>query len=209
MKKFFRGIWFCVRWGLLIGVVLAAIAVVYVLQQINSLAKEHVLAEIRGRFPDLDVYVGSVELSESKGVSIRKVELSLPASGTAPKQLVFAAEEIFVECPVTLQAFFAENIEITHITLKNPILRLTRLEDGSFEEPQYYRVKDWSQFCPVEIQNGTLFYDNLGDQIAEPTKITSLDIVATPSQEPGAQTPTLWTVIGKGKSDFIRLFSVE
>ena len=207
LKKFFRAIWFCVRWGLLIGVVLAVIAAVYVLQQLNSLIREQVVVEIQARFPDLDVYVGSVELSESKGIAIRKVELSLPATHGTSGQLLFAAEEVFVECPVTLQAFFNKKLEISRYVLKNPIFRLTRLKEGHFDELRYFQLRDKPRpFCPVEIQNGTFLYDDLGDKVYEPTKITGLDISVTP---PGTQSPALWTVAAKGKSDFIRQLSIE
>ena len=207
LRKFFRAIWFCARWGLLIGVVLTAIAVVYVLQQLNSLIKEQVLAEIQARFPDLDVSIGSVELSESKGIAIRKVELSLPAVHGTSGLLLFAAEEIFVECPVTLQAFFNKNLEISRYVLKNPIFRLTRLKDGDFDELQYFQLRDKPRpFCPVEIQNGTLLYDDVSDHVDEPTKITGLDISVTP---PETQSSPLWTVVAKGKSDFIRQLAVE
>ena len=203
VKKFFRAIWFCVRWGLFIGVVLTAIAVVCVLQQLNSFIKEQVLAEIQARFPDLDVYIGSVELSESKGIAIRKLELSHGSHGRP----LFAAEEIFLECPVSLQAFFAKNIEISRVVLKNPILRLTRLKDGQFDELRYFQRTGTSRPpCPFEIQSGTLLYDDLSDQIDDPSKITGLDITINP---PGSQNPVLWKIVAKGKSDFIRQITVE
>ena len=202
MKKFFRAIWFCVRWGLFIGVVLTAIAVVCVLQQLNTQIKRQIQAEFQQRFPNLDVYIGSVELSESKGIAIRRIELSQPNGHT-----LFTAEELFLECPVNLQAFFRKNIEISRIVLRNPILRLTRTQDGQFDELRYFQVEGAKQFlCPVEIQNGTLLYDDLGDRIDEPTKITGLDFAVTPSE---AQSPTLWRIVGKGKNDFMRQFSVE
>ena len=188
---------------------MAALAVVYVLQQLNSLIKEQVLAEIQQRFPDLDISVGSVELAEAKGIAIRKVELSLPAAHGSSRRLLFAAEEIFVECPVTLKAFFSKNLEVSRYVLKGPILRLTRLEDGRFEELQYFQPRGGARpLCPVDVQNGTLLYDDLSDQIDEPVKFTGLDIAITP---PETLAPALeaWKIVAKGKSDFVRQLSVE
>lgn len=221
MKRFFRAIWFCVRWGLFIGVILAAIGGVCVLQQLNTQIRQHVLTEFQRRFPELNIDIGSVELSESKGIAIRKIELSLPSDSGAPGRPLFAADELFIECPVTLQAFFSKaGIDIRRIVLKNPILRLTRLADGSFAESQYFRPQERAQYpCSTEIQNGTLLYDDLGDLVDEPLKITGLDITLTPprlvesssaeSSSVGEQVLSPWKAVGKGKADFFRQLTVD
>ncbi len=213
MKRFFSAIWFCVRWGLFIGVVLTAIGVVCALQQLNTQIKLHVLREFQKRFPELCVEISSVELAESKGITIRQLELSLPSSPGLPERPILIAEELFIECPVTLQAFFNKTFACRRLIIKNPIIKLTRNENGQFEELRYFKQKKESESpCPVNIQNGTLLYDDLTDHVFEPVKISGLDITLTPPRPMDANsvidlnnpTPTHWTMTAKGKSDFLR-----
>lgn len=191
IRKILRFLWLLLCWGTLSVAVLAAVVGVYALYHINTRIRHHVLFEFEKRFPELDVAIGQVRLDESKGITISDLEFSVPGEfGRAERPLVHV-DEMFLACPVTIQALYRRELPISKIVLRSPIVRLTRDADGGFSELQRFRTDSPSlQTMPVEIQNATLLYEDVRSHRAAPLRMTGINLTATPGvEEPESSDP--------------------
>ncbi|GHT34345.1 hypothetical protein FACS189427_01490 [Planctomycetales bacterium] len=216
--SFFRSLWSIFRWGLLLFVVAAAALGVYALIDFNQQLKDYILAELDKRFEGLDITIGSVHLDEQRGISIRNLECSLPVSPGLPKRKILTAKELYVECPVSLRTLYECKVKVHKIVLKSPCFRLTRNADGQFTEIRQLIPHNGggSGLYPVEVEDGTLLYEDLVLGQSVPLLIDNINAVILPPEE--NKEPVLnnwdksadvvpssaWKIAGKIQSSFIR-----
>jgi len=199
-------------------VVAAAAVGVYVVVVFDKQLKDYVHAELEKRFEGLDVTFGSVHLDEQRGISIRHFECSLPVSPGLPKRKILTAKELYIECPVSLCTLYECKITVQKIILKSPCFRLTRNADGQFSEirllfPQH---SSGSKPPPIEIENGTLLYEDLALGKSAPLRIDDINAAILPPEENNepvlsnwdnsadAVPPAAWKFAGKVQSSFVR-----
>ena len=176
-------------WGTLLVVIGIAGGGLYVYSRINNEVQKHVLAELQKKYPELDIQIGSAQIVENKGIIVKKIEFSVPGCTGQSKNLpLLYIDELFIECPVTLQSLYQKNLRISRIVVQYPILRASRVADGTFPELQHFvnGNKDPLFLFPqegnpilVEIENGTLLYYDL-QQSQQPFRVSDINITVTP-----------------------------
>lgn len=173
---------FC--WGALLLVVAAAVGGVAALYRINGQIRQYVLLELEKLYPDLEIHIGKVSLNEHRGISIRHLECFIPAEPGRPKRALLAIDELYLECPISLQSLYRKEIEIEKVTLKSPIVRLTRSANGRFEEIERLRTQG-STFRPIpmEVQNGILLFEDILVHPKEPIKFSGIALSIIPPQK--------------------------
>lgn len=217
---------FC--WGTLLVVVSAAVLGVYALNQVNSQLRLHVLKELEKQLPDLHIDLGSVQLDEQKGISIRRLECSTPDRPGRPGRRLLFADDVYLECPVTPHALYKREVNVRKIVLRDPIVRLTRSVDGEFDDLKYFRTSGKSNTpAPIEIFGGTLIYEDLALNNDSALKLDEIHLTLQPpgakekqsvdsngkpttSHESQATIPAnAWTITGRAKSDRMRQASAK
>ncbi|MDR2643748.1 MAG: DUF3971 domain-containing protein [Planctomycetaceae bacterium] len=228
-------------WGVLLLVIGAAAGGVYVLYQLNTQLNSRIINELQQSFPELNIEIRKAQLDEQKGIIIRKLVCYPPPNLLTPTQKsrpLFTADEIYLECPVSLQRLYDKKVNISRVILRNPIIRITRTENGLFDELKYLQLTTQknNQNIPIEIINGTILYDDNTSPNTQPIKLTDVSMQITPpkitqqkSQPPlnqfneiiseqsndkvAAQTSgknsDCWQFKGSIKGDFIRQINIE
>lgn len=159
IPSIFRNIWFLFKWGLLITAVLGAGLAVLIAQRVDTEVSRYILAELRKKYPELEVEVDSVKLIDSKGITIRGLSLSDPKRpGGVP---VLQVEEVFVDCPITIQTLLKQKTRVSRVTMRRPKLHLTRNHDGQFRELALLTPSDSSdRHAVMRIVDGSLRYND-------------------------------------------------
>ena len=192
-------------WGTLLIVVGAAVGSLVVYSRINNEVQKYVLAELQKRYPDLHVQVGSAQIVENKGISVKDIAFSVPYLFGQSRKLLHI-EELFIECSVTLPTLYNKNPQISRIVAKKPILRASRSSAGTFPELQLFLASDAPvELVPVEIENGTLLYDD-ARQPAPPLRLSGVNLAITPEIQD--QTHRI-LIKGAADGDFFRRFLLE
>lgn len=200
---------------------LAAVIGVVALYQVNTQIRKHILKELQNRFPEIEIDIGKVHLNEHRGISIRHLECSLPARPGCPKRALLAVDEVYLECPVSIQTLYRQKVRIDRIVLRTPIVRLSRNADGRFEEILRLKPNQSSEtMAPVEVYNGIVLYEDLLVSPNEPVKFTGIDLKITPPEkektpellsdlEKKGPPPGAWQIEGGAKGDLFRQMDFE
>ena len=199
-------------WGTLLIVIGAAVGGLIVYARLNNEVQKHVLAELQKRYPELDIHVGSAQIAENRGLTVKDIEFSVPQSAGKPRKLLYIGE-LFIECPVTLQSLYQKNPRISRIVMKDPLLRASRAADGTFSELQLFsRGRDLTFLFPeggkpvlIEIENGLLLYDD-ARQPVPPLRLSGISLAVTPEIQ--EQTQRI-AVKGTADGDFCRRIDLE
>ncbi|MDR1291466.1 MAG: hypothetical protein LBK06_09725, partial [Planctomycetaceae bacterium] len=215
---------FC--WGLLLFVITAAVGGVYVLYQINTQLRSHILSELKMSFTELDIELKKVQLDEQKGVILKKLVFYPPNRSGQKKRPLLTADEIYIDCSVSLQRLYDKKINVNHVTIRNPIIRVTRTQNGLLDELKYLKVinKKVNQNAKIEIINGTLLYDDDTSPNTQPIKLTNISLLISPPEIPQQSHDEIdllkpqttaetnenrWRFSGNVKGDFIRQINIE
>jgi hypothetical protein len=217
----------------LLLVITAAAGGVYVLYQINTQLYSHIIAELQQSFPDLNIKLEKVQLDEQKGIILKKLVCYPPNHSGQKSRPLFTADEIYIECSVSIQRLYDKKINISRIIVRNPIIRITRTENGLFDELKNFRIanKKINNNAPIEIINGTLLYDDDTSPNTQPIKLTNISLSLSPPEIPydnnddnaldkyGSPKFTkiqndetnadCWRFSGNVKGDFIRQVNIE
>ncbi len=193
-RSLFKFVWFLVKWGLVPGVIAAAIAIPYLYRQID----EGIRSEVEGRFAShysgLSVRVRSAARVEGRGVEVRGLSIREPGvEGNGDALVEF--EELFIECETDLGEWIKKrNICARRITLRRPTFRATLRQDGSWSIQKLLPLPNWSETPPEFIvENGTI---EVIDETKSPASTLTfqelnLKIVHRPEPETGKLIPEL------------------
>jgi hypothetical protein len=198
-------------------VITVAVGGVYVLYQINTQLRSHILSELKMSFTELDIELKNVQLDEQKGVILRKLVFYPPNRSGQKKRPLLTADEIYIDCSVTLQRLYDKKINVNHVTIRNPIIRVTRTQNGLLDELKYLKVinKKVNQNAKIEIINGTVIYDDDTSPNTPPVKLTNISILISPpddqrlSDDEAETNSDRWKFSGNVKGDFIRQINIE
>ena len=186
----------------------------YVYSRLNNEVQKYVLAELKERYPQLDIQVGNAQIVDNRGITVKDIKFSVPNRSGQPQKLLYIGE-LFIDCPITLQSLYQKSPRINRITVKEPILRASRAADGTFAELQLLAGTGDSLFLfpeggkpiPVEVENGMLLYDNaLQPAAVPPLRLTGINFTVTP--DIADQTQRLH-IKGGADSDFFRRLDIE
>ncbi len=185
--------WLIFKWGLLLGVIGVIVAVPYFYHRVDEEIRRRVEAKFARHYADLKVMVRSAELVEGEGIEVRGLSiLELGAEG--PRAELLHLEEVFLACRTELNELVNQELEITHITIRRPTLRITHRPDGSWSTAKLLPLPKLSRHPPaVTIENGTI---EIFDPLKNPAgtlmlRDVNLSISAPEAAEFGPDTRTL------------------
>lgn len=104
-------------------------AAVYYFNHVNNEIRQRVLARLAGHYQGLKVDVRTAFLVDGEGIEIRGVSISDPSLPKEQAELIYL-DEMVLSCRTELQEFLRGEPEITHVLIRRPRLRATRLADG-------------------------------------------------------------------------------
>ena len=206
------GIGLC--WGTLLVIIGIAVGSLIVYSRISDEVHRYVLAELRKQHPDFDIQVGSAQIAENRGFIIRDIEFSVPNPSGHSRRLLHIGE-LFVETPVTIHTLYQRNLRVSRIVVRNPILRASRAVDGTFPELQrlvgneadpLFLFPDGERPILVEIENGTLLYDDARQSATLPLRFSDINFTVTPEMR--ESTPHI-LVKGSADGDYFRRLTFE
>lgn len=157
VKGFINLCWFIFKWGLLPGVVAAAIIVPYLYHRIDEEIRVRVEARFAEHYPDMKISVRSAQLVEGVGIEIRGMSFSergaIDDGGAAETALVYL-EHVILDCSTDLPNLMCPDVPISKITIHRPVFRLTRRADGSWNVANLLPMPSFSSDPPELIIQG-------------------------------------------------------
>src|SRR5574340_659026 len=122
--------WFCVRWGLLIGAIGAAVVAFFFRDRVDEEIRCRVLEQIARHYRDLRVTARSAALVED-GIEIRGLTISMPEVEGPRAELAYY-DEVHLSCQTDLQKLIRGEVEVQRVILRRPRFRATLLPDGTW-----------------------------------------------------------------------------
>jgi hypothetical protein len=155
--------WSVFKWGLLVGLAAAVVAVPLLYQRLDEEIRRRVEEHFARHYPDLKVTVRSAELVEGEGIRVRGVSI-LDPSLAGPRAELLLLGEAFLACRADLNALVSGELDVSRVTLRQAVLRATRQPDGSWNAEKLLRLPPLGSPAPsVWIEGGTI-------EIFEPSK---------------------------------------
>ncbi len=158
--------WSVAKWGLLIGTVTAALAVVYLDRHVDEQIRRRVEAKFADHYAGLKVSVRAAELVDGEGIEVRGLSIVEPGA-EGPRAELLYVEEIFLSCPTDLKELVAHDPQICRVVFRRPILRATRRRDGTFSPAKLLPPPRFGDRPPeIAVENGAV-------EIFDPLKVPS------------------------------------
>lgn len=155
--------WSCFKWGLLLSVLGGLVTVLLVSQYVDDGIRSRVEEILQNHYASLVVHVASAKLVQGEGLEIRGVTIVEP--GTAGQQAELAyIDELFIACGTDLGDLVSGLPKISHIYLRRPRIRLTRVAEGPWSGQQLWPPPKLSEHpADITIQDGAM-------ECADPTR---------------------------------------
>jgi hypothetical protein len=221
---------FC--WGALLLVIGVAAGGVYVLYQVNSQLRFHILSELQQSLPETFIELHKAQLDEQKGIILKKLVCYATGSNGQKNRPLLTAGEIYLECPVSLKRLYDKKVQVNKIIIRNPIIRITRAQNGLLDELKCLKLSNEKirKNTPIEIINGTILYEDNASPNTQAIKFTGISLTITPPQKTKttqkneqnitenittnnvkniAKNISCWNFKGSIKGDFIRQINIE
>jgi len=136
---------------------------------------EEVRAQIESRiashYVGLRVRVGSAQLVEGEGIRVRGLQIIEPGA-EGPHAELLAVDEMTLVCGTDLRHLLAGDLEIRRVTVRRPVLRITRRPDGSYSAAKLLPLPCLSDDPPeVRIESATI---ELFDPLRNPSSTLTL-----------------------------------
>jgi hypothetical protein len=79
---------------------------------------------------------------------------------------------------------YDKKVNVSRVTIRNPIIRITRTKNGLLDELKYLKLSNQKhgQNIPIEIINGTILYDDNTSPNTQPIKLTNISLTITPTE---------------------------
>ena len=113
--------WFCIKWGLLLGAIGAAVVAFYFHDRVEEEIRCRVVEQIAKHYRGLKVTARSAALVE-EGIEIRGLSILDPGAEGPRAELAYY-DEICLSCSTDLQELMRGELNIKHITIRRPRLR--------------------------------------------------------------------------------------
>ncbi len=128
----------------------------------EAIVHRFVQRELEERFPGLVVRMESVQLTESKGVTIRNLKLSDP-SFHGKEHPILEIDETFIQAPVSFTSLFKQQTRPERVTMTKPLLHLeyhtpSRLAELLRIESLGRDLSGETLLCPMEIHGGGISF---------------------------------------------------
>ncbi len=148
--------WSIFKWVVLIGILGAAVAVLYLDRQIDEQIRRRVEEKLAEHYGDLEVTVRAAELVEGEGVEVRGVSIVEPGA-EGPRAELLYVEEILLTCRTDLKELIACDPDVHRVAIRRATLRPTLRRDGSWSAAKLLPLPRFSEYPPeLIVENGTV-----------------------------------------------------
>ncbi|MEN6451917.1 MAG: AsmA-like C-terminal region-containing protein [Thermoguttaceae bacterium] len=148
--------WFGFKWTVALLLIGGAAAAFLFYRHIDEEIRRQAVAQIAKHYPGLRVSVGSAQRVEGKGVRVFDVVIAEPRAGGPPLELL-RIEEMMLECPTDWQRLVQGDLPISHVTIRRPVLGVTRRADDTWSVAKLLQSVDGGgPTPPVTIENGVV-----------------------------------------------------
>ena len=202
--RFVNLIWFLATWGLLVTVVVAVLAGIYVYNRVDEEIRRKTEALLAAQFPHLHISVRSARLLEREGFEIRGVSVSEPAKRGQPQALAYL-DEILVRCQPKLDDLIRQQLHIREVIVRKSTLRCARRTDGTWNVAQLARwpAAGGRGHPTVHIEHGTV---EIIDETVSPRRlyvVREVNATLTPNETETAEPD--WQVEGSLAADHVSM----
>jgi len=205
--KFYRAVLTVLKWTFFLCLIGGTVFGVYLYSQINDRVRLRVLADFKHKFPHLEISLGSAELVGTERIICRKLIFCEPARNREPKRRILEIEEIVLHCPITLEKYWNDALEVESAELNHPRFFLSRDSEGNLREKNsFLPVKDHRKEFPLTLRNGTIEMENLLVRDISAT-ITPIFLAGTPRT--GTPRVADWKFEATASGDWFRRGQVE
>jgi len=156
IKDLINFFWFIFKWGIVPGTIVALVVVLYLGPCVDTEICCQVERRFAAHYPGLKVTAGSAVRVEGKGIEIRDLSIREPGAEGSDGAMLHV-EQIVLRCDAGLVDLIGEGVCVTHVTIRHPTLRLTRLADGTWRGGQLWPPPKFSDVPPnMTIEGGTV-----------------------------------------------------
>ncbi|MBN2216214.1 MAG: AsmA-like C-terminal domain-containing protein [Pirellulales bacterium] len=184
VKDLINFFWFLFKWGIVPGTIVALGAVLYLGPRVDQEIRRQVEARIASHYPGLKVTVRSAFRVEGKGIEIRDLSIYDPRP-TGDQEALLHVEQIIIDCKTDLIDLVDDGVCASHVTIRRPTLRLTRLADGAWQGRQLWPPPKFSDLPPnATIEQGAVEVVDLSK--SPPSTMTFRDVNLSAENQPRA-----------------------
>jgi len=163
--------WFCFKWGLVLGAMGVAASVPWLYRRVDEEVRRQIEARIAEHYPGLKITVRSAALVEEEGIELRGLSVFEPGAEGPCAELVYF-DECFLACRTDWQELLGGQPQVTRVTIRRPILRVTRRPDGCWSASRLLPLPRLSTHPPqVAIESGTI---EIFDPLKNPSSTLTL-----------------------------------
>jgi hypothetical protein len=162
--------WFFFKWGLVLGTIGGVAAIPYFYRRVDEEIRRCLEERLNQHLHGLKATIGSAELVENEGIRVREVTIVEP-SAVGPRAELLHVEEMFLHCRTNVQELLCQEPEVTRVTLRRGVLRITRRRDGTWSVSKLFPPPHMTDHPPeIAVENGTI-------EIFDPLKIPCSTLV--------------------------------
>lgn len=206
LESVIRVTWSLLKWlsVLVVGALLVAGAYLYHrLDEELRLHIEHLLAQ---KYPRLVVNVRAAQWVDGEGIEIRGLSILQPAS-SGPQAELLRIDEMLVYCGSDWGALARGAIDIHHVRVRNPTIRMTRRPDGSFTAAELLPIPQFGDEPPTGvIENAVVIVSDPQKAVPSSYSLRAERLAWQPldAQAVGPGGRTLFRVTGTMAADHLR-----
>ena len=157
-------------------------------------------------YPGLQVRVGSARIVEGEGIRVRRMQIVEPGA-EGPHAELLAIDEMTLVCQADLRHLLADDVKVTRVVARRPVLRVTRRPDGSYSTAKLLPFPRLSDDSPeVQIESGTI---ELFDPMRNPSSTLTLRdvnmVFRPPEVDPASGATVRWLEGTLGGDHFQRM----
>jgi hypothetical protein len=182
--------------------VAGSVAAFCLYRRVDEEIRRRVESRISEHYRGLKVSIRSAQLVEGKGIRIHDLSIVEPGA-EGPCAELFSIEEALLDCSTDWQELVKGVPAIRRVTIRRPVLRLTRRPDGAWSAAKLLPPPKFGDRPPeVVVENGTI---EIFDPRKTPTSTLTLrDVNLTLSPMPRSATPDIRQLQGMLAGDGFR-----
>jgi hypothetical protein len=188
VARLINSCWFLFKWGLILIVVAAALAVPYFYRRMDDEIRKRIETRLTQHYPGLKVTIRSAVLVKGEGIEVRGLSIIEPGAA-GPGAELFNVDECFLHCRTDLRELIGGEPEVTQVTIRRPALRMTRRTDGTWSTAKLLPLpKFGKRNHPTTIENGTV---EIFDPLKSPSgtlMLRDINLTLTPVIDPRSPT---------------------
>jgi hypothetical protein len=200
------------KWLVALALVAGIALAFFVYHRLDEEVRSAVEAQLARKYPQLRVSVRRAQLVRGEGIRVGGLSIVEP-NHAGPQEELLYVDELFVHCDTDPRKLLDEQLDVTRLTIRKPIVRAVRRADGRWSAAQLLPLPKFGDGMPLGVVEGGVLelVDLTG---AAPTKLVLRDahIKWSPAEQPPAEAAPprrLLRVEGRVAGDHVRSLSFE